>query len=74
MLATIQCKTFCLLSKNIKIRIHRTIILSVVLYECETWFLSLREKHRLRVFCEQDAEENIWTKERGCDMRLEKTM
>jgi hypothetical protein len=27
-----------------------TIILSVVLYECETWFLTLREKHRLRIF------------------------
>ncbi|PNF22964.1 hypothetical protein B7P43_G11390, partial [Cryptotermes secundus] len=39
-----------LLSKNIKIRIYRTIILSVVLYGCETWSLTLREKHRLRVF------------------------
>jgi hypothetical protein len=39
-----------LLSRNIKIRIHQTIILPVVLYECETWSLTLREKHRLRVF------------------------
>jgi hypothetical protein len=39
-----------LLSKNLKIRIYKTIILSVVLYGCETWFLTLREKHRLRVF------------------------
>jgi hypothetical protein len=39
-----------LLSKNIKIRIYRTIILPVVLYECETWSLTLREEHRLRVF------------------------
>jgi len=31
-----------LLSKNIKIKIHRTIILPVVLYECETWSLRLR--------------------------------
>jgi hypothetical protein len=38
------------LSKNIKIRIYRTIILPVVLYGCETWSLTLREKHRLRVF------------------------
>jgi hypothetical protein len=38
------------LSKNIKIRIYRTIIFSVVLYGCETWSLTLREKHRLRVF------------------------
>jgi hypothetical protein len=39
-----------LLSKNIKIRIYKTIILPVVLYACETWSLTLREKHRLRVF------------------------
>jgi hypothetical protein len=39
-----------LLSKNLKIRIYKTIILPVVLYECETWFLTLREEHRLRVF------------------------
>jgi hypothetical protein len=39
-----------LLSKIVKIRIHKIIILPVVLYECETWLLMLREKHRLRVF------------------------
>ena len=39
-----------LLSKNLKIKIYRTIILSVVLYGCETWSLTLREEHRLRVF------------------------
>jgi hypothetical protein len=50
MLATIQYRTFCLLSKNIKIRIYRTIILPVILYGCETWSLTLREEHRLRVF------------------------
>jgi hypothetical protein len=38
-----------LLSKNIKIRIYKTIILPV-LYGCETWSLTLREEHRLRVF------------------------
>jgi hypothetical protein len=32
-----------LLSKNIKIRIYKTIILPVVLYGCETWSLTLRE-------------------------------
>jgi hypothetical protein len=32
------------------IRIYKTIILPVVLYECETWPLTLREQHRLRVF------------------------
>jgi hypothetical protein len=33
-----------------KIKEHRTEILPVVLYDCETWFLTLREEHRLRVF------------------------
>jgi hypothetical protein len=39
-----------LLSKNLKIRIYNTMILPVVLYGCETWSLTLREEHRLRVF------------------------
>jgi hypothetical protein len=39
-----------LLSKILKIRIYMTIILPVVLYGCETWSLTLREEHRLRVF------------------------
>jgi hypothetical protein len=36
--------------ENIKIRIYKIIILPVVLYGCETWSLTLREEHRLRVF------------------------
>jgi hypothetical protein len=39
-----------LLSKNVKIRIYKTIILHVVLYGCETWSLTLRDECRLRVF------------------------
>jgi hypothetical protein len=39
-----------LLSKNLKIRIYKTIVLPVVFYGCETWSLTLREEHRLRVF------------------------
>ena len=39
-----------LLSKNLKIKVYRSIILPVVLYGCETWSLTLREEHRLRVF------------------------
>jgi hypothetical protein len=35
-----------LLSKNLKMRIHR----NVILYGCETWSLKLRKEHRLRVF------------------------
>jgi len=39
-----------LLSKNLKIKIYRTIILPVVLYRCETWSLTLREERKLRLF------------------------
>jgi hypothetical protein len=38
------------LSRNLKVKIHKTIILPVVLYGCETWSLILREEHRLRMF------------------------
>jgi hypothetical protein len=39
-----------LLSRNVKVKIYKTIILPVVLYGCETWSLTLREEHKLRVF------------------------
>ena len=39
-----------LVSKNLKIKIYRTIILPVVLYGCEAWSLTLREERKLRVF------------------------
>jgi hypothetical protein len=42
--------SFRLLSKNLTIKIYRSIILPMVLYGCETWSLTLREEHRLRVF------------------------
>jgi hypothetical protein len=38
------------LSRNVKVRLYKTIILPVVLHGCETWSLTLREEHRLRVF------------------------
>jgi hypothetical protein len=39
-----------LLSRNVKVKRYKRIILPVVLYRCETWSLTLREDHRLRVF------------------------
>ena len=36
--------------QNLKIKIHRTIILPVILYACETWSLTLSEEPRLMVF------------------------
>ena len=39
-----------MLSKNTRVKIYRKIILSLVLYGYETWSLTLRKEHRLRVF------------------------
>jgi hypothetical protein len=39
-----------LLSRKLKVKIYKTIILPVVFYGCETWSVTLREEHRLRVF------------------------
>ena len=46
----ILISNYSYLSKNLKIKIYKTIILPVVLYGCETWSLTLREESRLRVF------------------------
>jgi hypothetical protein len=34
----------------VKVRIYKTIILPMVLYGCETWSLTVREEHKLRMF------------------------
>jgi hypothetical protein len=49
--ATIRPRTFVLLPavKNVKVRIYKTVILPVVLYGCETWSLTVRKEHKLRV-------------------------
>jgi hypothetical protein len=39
-----------LLSRYVKVKIYKTLILPLVLYGCKTWPLTLREEHRLRVF------------------------
>jgi hypothetical protein len=39
-----------LLSRNVKFKIDKSMILPVLLYGCETWSVTLREGHRLRVF------------------------
>jgi hypothetical protein len=53
MCATIQSRIYLsyrLLSKKLKIKIYKPIILPVVLYGCETWSLIFREECGLRVF------------------------
>jgi hypothetical protein len=42
--------SFRLQSRNVKVKIYRTVILPALLYGCETWSVTLREEHRLRVF------------------------
>jgi hypothetical protein len=67
MITTIQVHNLLsshLLSKNVKIRIYMTIILPLVLHACISLSLRLREEHRQRIFWEQGAQENIWTKEK----------
>jgi hypothetical protein len=53
MLATIRSRPFCLLVCCLKTKTgiykYKTIILPLVLYGCETWSLTLREEHSLRV-------------------------
>jgi hypothetical protein len=48
MLAIIQSSR--LISRKLKIKIYKIVILPVVLYGCETWSLLLGEEHRLRAF------------------------
>jgi hypothetical protein len=38
-----------LISKNLKVKIRKTVTLPVALYGCETWSLTFRKEHRLRV-------------------------
>jgi hypothetical protein len=55
----------------VKIKIYKTVILPIVLYGCETWSLTLREEHRLRVsenrvlrkiFGPKRVEDGLWRK------------
>jgi hypothetical protein len=39
-----------IMSKSVKIRFYKTIIILVIMYECKTWSLKFRGKIRLRVF------------------------
>jgi hypothetical protein len=55
------------LSRNVKVKIYKTIFLPVFLYGCENWSLTLREEHRLRVF------ENRVLRRIFCPMRDEVT-
>jgi hypothetical protein len=62
-----------LLSRNVKIKIYKTIILSVVLYGCETLSLTLREEHRLKVFENRVLRRIFGPKRDESNRRLDKT-
>ena len=55
--------SFHLLSKKLKFNTNKTIILPVVLYGCETWSLTLREEHRLRLFENKVLRKNFGLRE-----------
>jgi hypothetical protein len=54
------------ISKHLKTKKYKTVILPVLLYGCETWFPTLREEHRLRVF-ENRALRKIFRPKREAD-------
>jgi hypothetical protein len=62
MFATIQSKIqvlSCLLSRNVKIEVYKTVIIRKVLYGCETWSLTIREEHIVKV-CESGVLRRIF--------------
>jgi len=65
--------SFSLLSKNLKIKIYRTIIWPLVLYGCETWSVILREDGRLRVFENRVLRRIFGPKRDKVTTRMEKT-
>jgi len=48
--------------QNLKIKIYRNIIITVFLYGCETWLLTMREERRLRVFENRVLRKSTWPK------------
>jgi hypothetical protein len=62
-----------LLSNNIKIKIAITITLSVVVYGCETWSLTLREKRKLRLYGNRLMRKIFGRKRDEVTRRVEKT-
>jgi hypothetical protein len=61
-----------LLSRNVKVKIYKTIILPGVLYGCETWSLTLREEHRLRMFEQRVLRRIFGPKKDASNRRMEK--
>jgi len=60
--SVLNISSVSLLTKNIQIKIYRTIILPVVLCGCETWALTFREELKLRVFENRVLKKILWPK------------
>jgi hypothetical protein len=68
-------------SENVEIRTRKTIILPLVLYECENWSLTLKAEHRLRLFedrvlnrifvLRKDEMKGSWRSFKSCNLRQE---
>jgi len=54
--------SFSMLSKNLKIKIYRITVLSLVLYGCETWLLTLTEERRMRLSENRVLKNIFWPK------------
>jgi len=65
--------SFSLLSKNLKTKIYRTIILPVDLYGCENWSLTLREERRFRAFENRMLMKIFWLKRDKVNRGVETT-
>jgi hypothetical protein len=63
--------SYSLLSKYVKIKVYRTIILPAVLYGLENWSLVLTEKYRLRIF--ENRVLRMWVYDGRNDTGVEKT-
>jgi len=62
-----------LISRILKLKIYRTVILSVILYGCESWSTTLADEHKMRVF-ENRFSEDIRAETRRDDWRVEQTV
>jgi hypothetical protein len=61
-----------LLSKNVKLKTCRYVILPTVLHGCETWSLTLREEQRLSVSENRVLRGKVWAYDGGSARCLKK--
>jgi hypothetical protein len=61
------------LYKTVRIRIYQATILSVILYGSETWYLTRKEEHRLKMSENKVLRRNILIGEELGDRKLEET-